>query len=190
MTENKILTLMEELGALHNGHFLLSSGLHSDRYFQCARLLQFPDLAREIGAAMGDFFAKTPCDLVVSPAMGGILVGHEVARAMGRRFVFAERKDGKLEIRRGFNIEPGEKVVIAEDVVTRGTSLLEVIKVVEDAGGKVVGLCSIIDRTTGDVALPLPLHALAKVSVETFEADNCALCSAGKELVKPGSRGN
>lgn len=190
MTENKVLALMEELGALHNGHFLLSSGLHSDRYFQCARLLQFPDLAKEIGAAMGDFFEKVPCDLVVSPAMGGILIGHEVARSLGRRFVFSERKDGQLEIRRGFSIEPGEKVIIAEDVVTRGTSLLEVIKVVEDAGGKVVGLCSIIDRTAGDVELPLPLHALAKVSVETWDSKNCALCSEGIELVKPGSRGN
>ena len=108
MTEDKVLTLMEELGALHSGHFLLSSGLHSDRYFQCARLLQFPDLAREVGAAMGQFFTDTAHDLVVSPAMGGILIGHEVARALGRRFVFTERKDGQMMIRRGFSLENGE----------------------------------------------------------------------------------
>ncbi len=190
MTEDKVLTLMEELGALHSGHFLLSSGLHSDRYFQCARLLQFPDLAREVGAAMGQFFADTSHDLVVSPAMGGILIGHEVARALGRRFVFTERKDGQMMIRRGFSLEDGEKVIIAEDVVTRGTSLLEVIDVVEKAGGKVVGLTTIIDRTGGDVELPLPLHALAKVQVQTWEADGCPLCTEGQELVKPGSRGN
>ena len=190
MTEDKILTLMEELGALHSGHFLLSSGLHSDRYFQCARILQFPELARELGAAMGRFFENEATDLVVSPAMGGILIGHEVARALGRRFVFTERKDGQMMIRRGFSLEKGEKVVIAEDVVTRGTSLLEVIKVVEDAGGQVVGLTSIIDRTSGEVELPLPLHSLAKVVVQTWKADGCPLCAEGKELVKPGSRGN
>ena len=190
MTEQKVLTLMEELGALHNGHFLLSSGLHSDRYFQCARILQFPELARELGAALAAFFADTPCDLVVSPALGGILVGHEVARALGRRFVFTERKDGVMMIRRGFTLEEGEKVVIAEDVVTRGTSLLEVVKVVEDAGGVVTGLTSIIDRTGDDVELPLPLQSLAKVKVETWSADECPLCRQGVELVKPGSRGN
>lgn len=190
MSSEKVLALMEELGALHKGHFLLSSGLHSDTYFQCARLLQFPDLARELGAAMGKFFADTPHDLVVSPAMGGILIGHEVARALGRRFVFTERLDGTMTIRRGFSLEQGEKVIIAEDVVTRGTSLLEVVKVVEDAGGQVVGLASIIDRTGGDAGLPLPLHALARVKVETFSPDSCPLCKAGQEVVKPGSRGN
>lgn len=190
MTEEKILTLMEELGALHSGHFLLSSGLHSDRYFQCARILQFPELARELGAAMGNFFTDNATDLVVSPAMGGILIGHEVARAVGRRFVFTERKDGRMMIRRGFSLEKGEKVIIAEDVVTRGTSLLEVIKVVEDAGGQVIGLTSIIDRTSGEVELPLPLHSLARVVVQTWEADQCPLCAEGKDIVKPGSRGN
>ena len=190
MTEAKVLTLMEELGALHSGHFLLSSGLHSDRYFQCARILQFPDLARELGAALAAFYPETPCDVVVSPALGGILVGHEVARALGRRFVFTERKDGEMMIRRGFGLEPGERVIIAEDVVTRGTSLLEVARVVEAAGGVVVGLISIIDRTSGDVELPLPLKSLAKVKVETWSADQCPLCRQGVELVKPGSRGN
>jgi len=190
MTEDKVLSLMTELGALHDGHFLLSSGLHSDTYFQCAKILQFPDLARELGAAMADFYSDTPHDLVVSPAMGGILIGHEVARALGRRFVFSERKDGVMMIRRGFEIAAGEKVVIAEDVVTRGTSLLEVIKCVEQAGGVVTGLTSIIDRTGGDVGLPLPLQALARVKVETFEPDNCPLCAARVAVIKPGSRGN
>ncbi|RKZ12216.1 orotate phosphoribosyltransferase [bacterium] len=190
MNEAKVLELMAELGALHSGHFLLSSGLHSDKYFQCARILQFPDLARELGAALAAFYEDTACDLVVSPALGGILIGHEVARAMGRRFVFSERKDGEMMIRRGFGLEQGEKVIIAEDVVTRGTSLLEVVKVVEEAGGVVVGLTSIIDRTGGDVELPLPLHSLATVKVQTWEAGNCPLCADDVALVKPGSRGN
>ena len=137
MTEQKVLTLIEELGALHNGHFLLSSGLHSDRYFQCARILQFPDLAKELGAALAGFYEDTACDLVVSPALGGILIGHEVARALGRRFVFSERKDGEMMIRRGFALEQGDTVANAEDVVPRGTSLREVVKVVEEAGGVV-----------------------------------------------------
>jgi len=190
MTENKVLTLMKELGALHSGHFLLSSGLHSNTYFQCAKILQFPELARELGATMASFFSDIPCDLVVSPAMGGILIGHEVARATGRRFVFSERKDGVMMIRRGFAIAPGEKVLIVEDVVTRGTSLLEVIQCVTAAGGNVVGLTSIIDRTGGDVDLPHPLHSLARVKVETFAADECPLCKAGLEIERPGSRGH
>ncbi|MBU8870578.1 MAG: orotate phosphoribosyltransferase [Gemmatimonadales bacterium] len=190
MTEDKVLEMMKELGALHHGHFQLSSGRHSDTYFQCARLLQYPELAKELGAAMGAFFKESACDLVVSPALGGILIGHEMARAMGRRFVFTERKDGVMMIRRGFAMDPGEKVIIAEDVVTRGTSLLEVVKVVEEAGGQVVGLTSIIDRTSGEVELPLPLKSLAKVKVETWEPDDCPLCREGVEVVKPGSRGN
>jgi len=190
MSEQKVLELMEELGALHHGHFLLSSGRHSDTYFQCARLLQFPELARELGAALGALFPEEACDLVVSPALGGILIGHEVARALGRRFVFTERKDGAMAIRRGFAVEKGEKVIIAEDVVTRGTSLLEVKDVVEAAGGKVVGLASIVDRTGGEVDLPLPLHSLAKVTVETWEPETCPLCAKGVAVVKPGSRGN
>jgi orotate phosphoribosyltransferase len=190
MTEAKVLELMEELGALHRGHFLLSSGRHSDTYFQCARLLQFPDLARELGAAIGGLFAEEACDVVVSPALGGILIGHEVARALGRRFVFTERKDGVMAIRRGFFLDKGEKVIIVEDVVTRGTSLLEVRDVVEAAGGVVVGLTSIIDRTGGDVELPMPLQSLARVTVETWEPGDCPLCARGQDVVKPGSRGN
>lgn len=190
MSEQKVLELMEELGALHRGHFLLSSGLHSDTYFQCARLLQFPELARELGAALGALFADTACDVVVSPALGGILIGHELARALGRRFVFTERKDNVMGLRRGFALEPGEKVIICEDVVTRGTSLLEVRDVVEAAGGRVVGLTSIIDRTGGDVALPMPLRSLARVTVETWDPAACPLCRQGLDVVKPGSRGN
>ena len=190
MTQEKLLTFMQELGALQHGHFLLSSGRHSDTYFQCARILQFPDLARELGAVLARFFPGTAYDLVVSPALGGILVGHEVARALGRRFVFAERTSGIMAIRRGFAIAEGEKAVIVEDVVTRGTSLLEVKKVVEECGGVVAGLACLVDRTAGAVDLPLPLHSLAQVKAENWPAESCPLCRAGGQPVKPGSRGN
>ena len=190
MTNGDILDLMTELGARRAGHFLLSSGRHSDAYFQCAQILQFPDLALELGRSIATQFTEDDFDLVVSPAIGAVLLGHEVARALGRRYVFTERKDGEMMIRRGFTLEKGEKVIIAEDVVTRGTSLLEVIKVVEEAGGVVTGLTSIIDRTSGDVELPLPLKALAKVQVEAWTAPDCPLCREGEPLVKPGSRGN
>lgn len=190
MTQEKLLTLMQELDALQRGHFLLSSGRHSDTYFQCARILQFPDLARELGAALAGFFPGAGYDLVVSPALGGILIGHEVARALGRRFVFAERAGGVMAVRRGFEIAEGEKVVIVEDVVTLGTSLLEVQRVVEECGGEVVGLACLIDRTSGAVTLTLPLRSLAQVTVRTWPADECPLCRAGGQPVKPGSRGN
>ena len=190
MDESSLLSLMEELGALHKGHFQLSSGRHSHTYFQCARLLQFPELARELGAELSNFYSDTPHDVVVSPALGGILIGHEVARAVGRRFIFTERKDSRMELRRGFALEAREKVLIVEDVVTRGTSLLEVARVVEAHGGVVAGLACIVDRTGGDVELPHPLHALARVAVETWEPADCPLCRAGQPVIKPGSRGN
>lgn len=188
MKEEDLLNLMTDLEALHQGHFLLSSGRHSDTYFQCALLLQFPDLAKELGAALGSRLESTTFDLVVSPALGGILIGHEVARAIGRRFVFTERKEGAMTLRRGFAIEPKERVLIVEDVVTRGTSVQEVIDVVESEGGVVAGLATLVDRTAPDVSLPLPLEALARVEVATYEAESCPLCRQGLPLVKPGSR--
>ena len=190
MKQTDVLDLMTELGALHEGHFLLSSGLHSDRYFQCARILQFPDLARELGAGIAEFFGDETCDVVVSPALGGILIGHEVARALGRRFVFTERKEGAMSMRRGFFLEKGEKVLVIEDVVTRGTSVREVCDVIEAQGGLVVGVGAIIDRTADSAELPLPLQALARVEVKTWQADACPLCRDQVVLTKPGSRGN
>ncbi len=190
MQEPDLLNLMIELGALHQGHFLLSSGLHSDTYFQCARILQFPELARELGAAIAAHFEDEAFDLVVSPALGGILIGHEVARALGRRFVFTERQNGVMVLRRGFALEKSERALVVEDVVTRGTSVREVAAAVEEAGGIVTGLGAIIDRTGGDADLPLPLHALARVTVATYDPANCPLCQQGQPPVKPGSRGN
>jgi orotate phosphoribosyltransferase len=191
MTEKDILHLMSELRALQRGHFLLSSGLHSDTYFQCARLLQFPELARELGQQIARQVSdRERIDVVVSPALGGILIGHEVARALGRRFIFTERAAGEMRLRRGFQLEKGEKVLIVEDVVTRGTSLREVVEVVQGLEGAVLGLAAIVDRTAGAVELPWPLSALARVEVATFEPSHCPLCAEGTPVVKPGSRGN
>jgi orotate phosphoribosyltransferase len=190
MNQEQVLDLMAELGALHRGHFLLSSGLHSDAYFQCARILQFPDLARELGAAIAAGFQTETYDVVVSPALGGILIGHEVARALGRRFIFTERQDGVMTLRRGFHLEQGDKVLVVEDVVTRGTSVREVCRAVESAGGIVTGVGAIIDRTDAAADLPLPLQALARVEVQTWDPGACPLCRQGIPVVKPGSRGN
>lgn len=190
MTQSEVLELMTELGALHKGHFLLSSGLHSDTYFQCARLLQYPDLAKELGAAIASRFHGETYDIVVSPALGGILIGHEVARALGRRFIFIERQDGVMCLRRGFAVERGDKTLVVEDVVTRGTSIREVCQTVETAGGVVTGLGAIVDRTGATADLPHPLQALARVEVQTWEPAACPLCRQGLAVVKPGSRGN
>jgi orotate phosphoribosyltransferase len=190
MTENELLEMMQEVGALHRGHFLLSSGLHSDTYFQCARVLQYPELARELGRLLAARFDPLEFDLVVSPALGGILIGHEVARGLGRRCIFAERVGAEMTLRRGFAIEKGEKALIVEDVVTRGTSTGEVARLVTQAGGLVRGVAAIVDRTSGIATLPAPLQALARVDVATWEPAACPLCAAGSAPVKPGSRGN
>ncbi len=190
MSEKELLDLMAELGALHRGHFLLSSGLHSDTYFQCALVLQFPDLARELGRRIAELCDGAETDVVVSPALGGLLIGHEVARALGRRFVFTERVEGRMTMRRGFALEKGEKALVVEDVVTRGTSSLEVVRVVAEQGGVVTGLAAIVDRTSGTAGLPLPLRALARVAVAAWPPDACPLCAGGSRPAKPGSRGN
>ena len=188
MTESELLNLMSELGALKRGHFKLSSGLHSDTYFQCAQVLQFPELATELGRRLAGRFEAEACDLVVSPALGAILLGHEVARALGRRFVFTERKEGVMRLRRGFGIETGERALIVEDVVTRGTSTREVADIIEQEGGQVYGLASLIDRTDTGVKLPAPLESLLQVDVATHDPNDCPLCAQGLPLVKPGSR--
>lgn len=188
MTETEILKLMNELGAHKQGHFLLSSGRHSDTYFQCAQVLQFPELATELGRLIAELFDADGVDLVVSPALGAVLLGHEVARALGRRFVFTERKNGVMSLRRGFGIDTGERVLIVEDVVTRGTSTREVAAIVEAQGGVVCGLASLVDRTDAGVELPAPIRSLMKVEVVTWDAEACPLCAEGRPVVKPGSR--
>ena len=186
---DEILALFRELDALLEGHFLLSSGRHSDTYFQCARVLQFPELARELGRRLADRLTDgLELDAVVSPALGALLLGHEVARAVGRRFLFTERVAGKMTLRRGFALEPGERVLIVEDVITRGTSTREVAAVVAACDATVAGVACLVDRTGGAVDLPAPPVSLLQVAAVSWEPGDCPLCRQGLPLVKPGSR--
>ncbi len=184
------LKKLEETGAHLQGHFLLSSGLHSDHYFQCARLLQHPDLAEAAGRALAERFRDRQVGVVVSPALGGIVIGHEVARALGVRCVFGERHgdDRKLTLRRGFEIEPGEKVLLVEDVVTTGGSVLELKKLVQSHGGDPIAYGAIVDRSQESAALGLPLEALVRVKVNVYSPEDCPLCAQAIPVVKPGSR--
>jgi orotate phosphoribosyltransferase len=171
---------LQQQDALLRGHFRLSSGLHSDTYVQCARFLRRPELAAPAGLQP---------DVVVGPAMGGVVIGYELARQLGVPGIFTERDaDGQMTLRRGFTIEPGERVVISEDVVTTGKSTLEVAKVLREMGAEVLAVASLIDRTGGKGELDFPHFALLSVQAATFAPESCPLCAAGVPVVKPGSR--
>jgi orotate phosphoribosyltransferase len=185
---SEVLARMREVGALLEGHFKLSSGRHSDRYFQCARLLQYPGLASDIGRLLAEQFNELEIDVVVSPAVGGVLLGHEVARGLGRRHVFAERKEGGFSIRRGFEVEKGERVLLVDDVLTRGTSFGEMVSLIESLNAEVSGLGVIVDRREKDVVIPVRVASLIEMEVATYEPDACRLCESGLELDSPGSR--
>lgn len=185
-----ILDIFKFQGALLEGHFLLSSGLHSAQYLQCARVLMDPKIASDLGSKLSEKLhaAGLAPGVVVGPAMGGVVIGHEVARAMGARSLFTEREGTTMTLRRGFTLEPGENVVVVEDVVTTGKSTREVIAVIEAAGAKVVGVGSLVDRSGGLHGFEVPFESLLTISVDTWGAAACPLCAAGSEPVKPGSR--
>ncbi|MDO5725500.1 MAG: orotate phosphoribosyltransferase [Tissierellia bacterium] len=185
----KLIQYFEESGALLKGHFLLSSGLHSDGYVQCAKLLQYPDKAEKVVAKIVEKLKKDniEADLVVGPALGGIIVAYELGRQLGIPAMFAERNDeGEMVLRRGFKIEPGTKVLMAEDVITTGKSTKEAMKPVEEMGGEVIAFCTMVDRI--DRAMELPLYSAIKLKINTFEKSKCPLCKLGDEAIKPGSR--
>ena len=185
-----ILDVFKKQGALLEGHFLLSSGLHSPQYLQCARVLMDTKIASDLGgrlAALLKANGVTP-DVVVAPAMGGIVVGHEVARGFGCRSLFTEREGTTMTLRRGFALEPGETVVVVEDVVTTGKSTREVMAVVEAAGARVIGVASLVDRSSGPPGFEVPFEALFRIAVQTWGAASCPLCAAGSIAIKPGSR--
>lgn len=188
MTESEILTIFRRSGALLDGHFRLSSGLHSPGYLQCALVLQHPRDAEALGAALGDVVRPLGAQTVLSPALGGIVIGQEVGRALGVRAIFAERQDGTLMLRRGFALEPGEHVLVVEDVVTTGGSTRETMAVARAAGAVVVGACAVVDRSGGRQTLDVPFHALLPIEVKTYDPLACPLCQAGVPVVKPGSR--
>jgi orotate phosphoribosyltransferase len=187
-TADAVIDLFRKVGALLEGHFRLTSGLHSPGYLQCALVLQYPKEAERCGALLAEHTRGLGAEAVLSPALGGIIIGYEVARALGVRAIFAERQDGRLTLRRGFTLSPGEKVLVVEDVVTTGGSTRETIDVARAAGAVVVGAAAIIDRSGGSQALDVPFHALATVSLPTYQPESCPLCAAGSPVVKSGSR--
>jgi orotate phosphoribosyltransferase len=184
----QVIDQFRATGALLEGHFQLSSGLHSTVYLQCALVLQFPERAEAFGRALADVFQGQGIQLVASPAIGGIVIGHEVARALGARFVWTERDAGQMTLRRGFTIAPGEKTLIVEDVITTGGSTRETIDAVRKAGADVVGAASIIDRSGGSADVGVPLTSLASLRVLSVESSVCDACKLGEPVVKPGSR--
>lgn len=188
MTESDLLQLFRQSGALLEGHFRLTSGLHSPGYLQCALVLQHPRAAATLGEAIGAAVGGLTPTVVLSPALGGIVIGHEVARALGVRALFAERQDGRLQLRRGFSLEPSDRVLVVEDVVTTGGSTRETIEVAIAAGATVVGAAAIVDRSGATADLGVPFHALLPVNLPTYPPEACPLCASGLPVVKPGSR--
>ena len=188
MTESDLLALFRRSGALLDGHFRLSSGLHSSGYLQCALVLQFPRDGGAIGAALGDVVRGWGANAVLSPALGGIVIGQEVARALDVRALFAERQDGTLTLRRGFSLGPDDKVLVVEDVVTTAGSTRETMAVARAAGATVVGACSMVDRSGGTHGLDVPYAALLKMQLPTYAEAECPQCRDGVPVTKPGSR--
>ncbi len=183
-----IFKVFKETGALLDGHFLLTSGLHSDNYFQCAKVLQHPKHLTTFCTELASKFAGVKIDTVISPAIGGIVVGTEMGRILDKRTIFAERQNGEMTLRRGFSVEEGENILVVEDVVTTGGSVKEVIKFVESKGANVVGVGYIVDRSNGVVQFGAKQASLLKMEVLTYHPDSCPTCGLGIPVVKPGSR--
>jgi len=191
MERKEIFRIFEETGALQTGHFLLTSGLHSPQYFQCALVLQHLNFLEKLCSDIVEFYyEEEDIDTVIAPAIGGIIVGQELARQLNVRFIYTERENEKMVLRRGFTIEPHEKILIAEDVITTGGSVKEVVDIVEKVRGYPVGIGAIVDRSDGFVKFDMPLFSAVQVKSVTYEPGKCPLCNQNIPLIKPGSRGN
>ena len=188
MTRDEILKVFRDTGALLDGHFVLRSGLHSRQFFQCALALQQMPTVEKLGGELAAKVRSLNAATVVSPAMGGLVLGQEVARQLGIRFIFVEKEDGKLALRRGFKIAPGEKILVVEDVVTKGGRVQETIDIVRANGGSVAGIAMAVDRSNGSVRFDAPTFSLLAIKVETFEADKLPTDLAATPAVKPGSK--
>ncbi|HSK11206.1 MAG TPA: orotate phosphoribosyltransferase [Vicinamibacterales bacterium] len=188
MNRDDLLDLFRRSSALLEGHFRLSSGLHSSGYLQCALVLQHPQHAAVLGAAIADRVRDLRPATVLSPALGGLIIGHEVARALGARAIFAEREDGVLRLRRGFTLTEAERVLVVEDVVTTGGSTRETMQVARAAGAQVLAAAAVVDRSGGAAGLDVPFEALVSLSLPTYDPARCPLCAEGVPLTKPGSR--
>lgn len=189
MNSDQVLQLYKETGALLEGHFQLTSGMHTDQYLQSALVLQHPQHTEALGVALAERFRDAAVDLVVGPAMGGVILAHTTGRALGVRAVYTERKEGKLIFYRGFQVRPGEKVLVVEDVVTTGGSARETAEVVQAHQGRVVGVGSLVDRSGGSVRFDVPYRSLLVLTVPSYPPADCPLCRKGIALVVPGSRG-
>ena len=188
MTKDEALQLFRQTGALLEGHFVLRSGLHSRQFFQCALALQQMPIVEQFGCALADKLRSLGAVTVISPAMGGLVIGQEVARQLGLRFIFAEKEEGKLVLRRGFKIAAGEKLLVVEDVVTKGGRVQETIDIVRAHGGVVAGVAMVVDRSNGAVNLGVPTFSLIALNVETFASDNLPTDLAALPAIKPGSK--
>lgn len=185
---NEIIHIFEKTGALKKGHFKLTSGLHSSTYFQCALVLQYPEYCSLIAGKIADKFRENKVDVVISPAIGGIVIGQEVGRQLGVRTIFSEREQGEMKLRRGFKLKPGERVLICEDVVTTGSSVFEVLEIVKKYQAEITGVGFIVDRSGGQVKFSENQFSLVKLSVESFRPEECPLCKENIPVNKPGSR--
>ena len=188
VNEKRIVNMFNETGALLSGHFKLSSGLHSEKYLQCALVLQYPEYAKLLGEAIAAKVRGLEINCVAAPALGGIIIGHEVARALGKRCIFGEREEGKMALRRGFSAGEADKILAVEDVITTGKSIKELITVLRARGSEVIGVGSIIDRSSQALELGCGFYPLVKMQVNSFQPDSCPLCKDRTPIVKPGSR--
>ena len=189
LTKDQILQLFKDTGALLEGHFILTSGLHSATYFQCAKVFQYPRHGTMLCADIAEHFKDDDIDVVVSPAIGGIVFGQEIARLLDVRSIFAERVEGKMALRRGFTIEEGETVLVAEDVTTTGGSVKEVIDLVRANEGKLLAATALVDRSSGSVQFGVPYFSLFQMDVQNYDPAECPMCASGSRAIKPGSRG-
>lgn len=187
-TQERTEAVLTRLGALRTGHFRLTSGQHSDRYMQCAALFEHPEESAELCGALARLFGDERIDVVAGPALGGVIMAYEVARALGVRNVFAERENGRMTLRRGFHVKPGERVLVVEDVVTTGGSVKEVVELLRAAGAVVVGVGSVVDRSGGAADFGVPFRPLMAMEAQRWEEADCPLCREGVAVVKPGSR--
>ncbi|WHH61592.1 orotate phosphoribosyltransferase [Petroclostridium sp. X23] len=188
ITKERVLEVLKEAGVLLEGHFLLTSGRHSNKYLQCAKIFQYTKYSEELCKALAEKYKDAGIDLVIGPAIGAIQMSYEVSRWLDVKNIFAERDNGVMALRRGFTIEKGQKVLIVEDVVTTGGSVKEVIEIVKEAGGEVAGVGAVVDRTGGKIDFGTRFESVISMEVESYEPDQCPLCKQGIPYIKPGSR--
>ena len=188
ISEDKIRDIFTETGVIQKGHFELSSGRHADKYLQCAKVLQYPKYADMLGEKIANLWQDTEIDVVIGPALGGVVISYTAGRALKIRAVFSERKEGQMQLRRGFDIKPTENVLVVEDVVTTGGSVREVIELLEDFNTNIVGISSLVDRSGGEVEFDYPFKSLLQINVASYRPEDCKLCQNNVPINKPGSR--